>query len=117
VVVGDALSFLLEHYKEFDIIWVSPECPTHSDIRRVGVHGGIHDAVLPNMDLYQIIIFLTHFFQGKWIVENVKPYYEYLIKPRVGLYLLEMGINAITGVSAKASKSFTPCLFGGIVRD
>ena len=31
--------------------------------------------------LYQQIIFLTHFFDGKWIVENVKPYYEPLIKP------------------------------------
>lgn len=27
------------------------------------------------------IIFLTYNFKGKWIVENVNPYYEFLIKP------------------------------------
>jgi len=170
VIVGDAMAYLLEHYKKFDIIWVSPECPTHSRIRVIGVHGGIHAAAFPNMDLYQIIIFLTHFFKGKWIVENVKPYYDYLIKPSVllgrhpfwtnfnvsevdfkddrkhtkihagstvydvslkkyenigdkrkmlrnmvnpsvGLYLLEMAMNAVTGVMGKSSKSYTPCLF------
>ena len=30
VIVGDALKYLLEHYKEFDFIWVSPPCQTHS---------------------------------------------------------------------------------------
>lgn len=83
VIVADAMVYLLENFKKFDIIWLSPECPTHSDIRRVGVHGGLHTPVYPNMDLYQIIIFLTHFYQGKWIVENVKPYYKYLIQPTV----------------------------------
>lgn len=33
------------------------------------------------MSLYQEIIFLDHFFKGKWVVENVKPYYEPLIAP------------------------------------
>jgi len=33
------------------------------------------------MALYQEIIFLQHFFKGLWVVENVKPYYEPLIKP------------------------------------
>ena len=31
------------------------------------------------MTLYQEIIFLQHHFEGKWIVENVTPYYEPLI--------------------------------------
>jgi DNA (cytosine-5)-methyltransferase 1 len=33
------------------------------------------------MKLYEEIIFLQHFFKGKWVVENVKPFYETLIKP------------------------------------
>jgi DNA (cytosine-5)-methyltransferase 1 len=33
------------------------------------------------MALYQEIIFLQHFYKGFWVVENVKPYYEPLIKP------------------------------------
>jgi len=32
VVVADAHKYLLEHYKEFDFIWASPPCPTHSKI-------------------------------------------------------------------------------------
>ncbi|GAF94116.1 unnamed protein product, partial [marine sediment metagenome] len=44
VVVGDAHQYLLEHYKEFDFIWSSPPCPTHSDIRRCGVHAGQYEA-------------------------------------------------------------------------
>lgn len=30
VIVGDAHQYLLEHYQEFDFIWCSPPCPTHS---------------------------------------------------------------------------------------
>jgi len=30
VVVADAHQYLLEHYKEFDFIWSSPPCQTHS---------------------------------------------------------------------------------------
>ena len=36
----------------------------------------------PDMKLYQEIIFLTHFFKGKFLIENVTPYYEPLIKPQ-----------------------------------
>ena len=40
VIVADAHKYLLDHYKEYDFIWSSPPCPTHSDIRRCGVHAG-----------------------------------------------------------------------------
>ena len=33
------------------------------------------------MTLYQEIIWLKTFFKGKWVVENVKPYYKPLIEP------------------------------------
>jgi len=36
-----------------------------------------------DMNLYQEVIFLKHFFQGQWVVENVIPYYEPLIKPKI----------------------------------
>ena len=32
VIVTDAHQYLLEHYKEFDFIWSSPPCPTHSGV-------------------------------------------------------------------------------------
>lgn len=36
-----------------------------------------------DMKLWQEIVFLEHFFKGKWVVENVIPYYEPLITPTV----------------------------------
>jgi len=33
------------------------------------------------MTLYQEILFLQYNFDGKWVVENVKPYYKPLIEP------------------------------------
>ena len=76
VLVEDAHQYLLEHYKEFDFIWSSPPCPTHSRMRL-----NHKKKVYPNMNLYQEIIFLKHSFKGLWVVENVIPYYEPLIEP------------------------------------
>lgn len=83
VIVADAHEYLLEHYKEFDLIWSSPPCPTHSDIRRCSVHAGNVEAVYPDMKLYEEIILLKHFapIKSNWVVENVDSYYNPLIKP------------------------------------
>ena len=75
VIVGNAHDFLINHFREFDIIWSSPPCPTHSKLRTMN-----KEIVYPDMKLYQEIILLKHWFKGKWIVENVTPYYEPLIK-------------------------------------
>lgn len=82
VVVGDAHQFLLENFEEFDFIWSSPPCKTHSDIRRMGAKAKMYSPVYPDMKLYEEIIFLKHFCDCKWVVENVNPYYEPLIKPQ-----------------------------------
>lgn len=84
VIVTDAHQYLLDHYKDgWDFIWASPPCPTHSVIRRCGVHSGQVDAVYPDMMLYQEIILLKHFCpkSTKWAIENVRPYYKALIEP------------------------------------
>lgn len=86
VIVGDAHQYLLEHFKEFDFIWSSPPCPSHSRIRYVGTFKGgkgqdPHKPIYPDMDLYKEIIFLKHYFKGKWVVENVISFYKPLIKP------------------------------------
>ena len=84
VIVADAHQYLLDHYKEFDFIWSSPPCPSHSRARfGFGVCGHGYDYVYPDMSLYQEVILLKHVFKGLWIIENVIPYYEYLIQPRV----------------------------------
>ena len=83
VIVTDAHQYLLEHYKEFDFIWSSPPCPSHSDMRRMGVTAGMYDAIYPDMELYQEIILLKYFFKGMWVVENVKSYYKPLIESQL----------------------------------
>ena len=82
VVVGDAHQYLLEHYNEFDFIWSSPPCQSHSSFRQnICVRFRGTKPVYPEMTLYQEILFLQYNFKGKWIVENVKPYYKTLIEP------------------------------------
>ena len=83
VIVADAHQYLLDHYKEFDFIWSSPPCPSHSRARFWGSKGGQVDPIYPDMKLWQEIIFLKHFaLEGqKWVVENVHPYYEPLVYP------------------------------------
>jgi len=84
VIVTDAHQYLLEHYKEFDFIWSSPPCPSHSKIRRFSaVARGQNEAIYPDMKLYEEIIFLQSYFEGKFVVENVISFYEPLIKPFV----------------------------------
>ncbi len=77
VIVADAHQYLLDHYKEFDFIWSSPPCPTHSRIQLSQYT--TREMAYPDMKLYQEIIFLNTFFKGKYVVENVIPYYEPLI--------------------------------------
>lgn len=79
VIVGDAHQYLLDHYEEFYGIWTSTPCQTHSKMAKATRH---KKRRYPDMSLYQEIIFLQHFFKGKWwVVENVNPYYDPLIKP------------------------------------
>jgi DNA (cytosine-5)-methyltransferase 1 len=85
VIVGDAHEYLLNHYKEFDFIWSSPPCQTHSSIRAMGVRIGQHGAKFPDMKLWQEIIFLQGFAKCKWAVENVVPYYEPFVPPTINL--------------------------------
>jgi len=80
VIVTDAHEYLLQHYKEFDFIWASPPCPTHSKINYS--NGGRWDMKYPDMRLYQEIILLQNWFKGKYVVENVISYYEPLIIPK-----------------------------------
>ena len=51
VIVGDAHQYLLDHYKEFDFIWSSPPCPTHSRARFWASKGGKFYVVYPDMKL------------------------------------------------------------------
>ena len=77
IIVADAHQYLLDHYKEFDFIWSSPPCPTHS--RLVQSNKNKIKMKYPDMKLYEEILFLKHLYNGKFVIENVIPYYEPLI--------------------------------------
>ena len=79
VIVADAHQYLLDHYKEFDFIWSSPPCPSHSKIRITQKSRDTFKAIYPDLKLYEEIIFLDNYFNGKYVVENVIPFYEPLI--------------------------------------
>ena len=79
---------LEEHFSEYDFIWSSPPCPSHSRIRNeAGIGRGQNEPIIPDMKLYGEIIFLQHmekmgFYKGKYCVENVISYYPPLVPPQ-----------------------------------
>lgn len=77
VVIADAHQYLLDHYQEYDFIWTSPPCPTHSRSRFF--RRDTTTPVYPDLKLYEEILFLDKWFNGKYVVENVIPYYKPLI--------------------------------------
>ncbi len=81
MIVCDAHQYLLDHHNEFDFIWSSRPCQSHSRVNAAfNAHGkGIY--VYPDLKLYEEIIFLKHFAKCKYVVENVIPYYKPLVKP------------------------------------
>lgn len=76
VIETDAHEYLKENHEKFDLVWASPPCPTHSRMRRVGVKVHDFEEVYPDLTLFEEILFLKNFFDGKWVVENVIPYYK-----------------------------------------
>jgi DNA (cytosine-5)-methyltransferase 1 len=82
VIVADAHEYLLTHYQDFDFIWSSPPCPTHSRARYWSIGANGTNPVYPDFKLYEEIVFLQHHFKGKYVVENVDAYYEPLINAK-----------------------------------
>lgn len=78
VVVGDAHEYLEKNFADFDFIWSSPPCPTHSRLRKAGKGR----PKFPDMRLYEEILFLQGYHKGKWVVENVVSWYDPLLEPQ-----------------------------------
>ena len=81
MVIADAHQYLLEYYHQFDFIWTSPPCPSHSRARFWNSSNIETNTkpVYPDLKLYEEVIFLQNYFHGKYVVENVIPYYQPLI--------------------------------------
>jgi len=104
VIISCAHEYLLKHFKEFNFIWSSPPCPTHSKMAKFTKHDLIR---YPDMKLYQEIILLQNYFKGKWCVENVDPYYIPLIPSikKVGRHLFWSNFP-ISHLEVKNAKNF-----------
>ncbi len=76
VIQTDSHQFLLHNYKDYDFIWSSPPCPSHSRLCY-----SQKEKRYAEMSLYQQIILLKSWSKGLWVIENVVPYYDYLIEP------------------------------------
>tara|TARA_R100000329_G_scaffold50557_2_gene46629 strand:+ start:11900 stop:12559 length:660 start_codon:yes stop_codon:yes gene_type:complete len=107
VIVSDAHQYLLDHYKEFDFIWSSPPCPTHSKVRVTQKNRDFYNPKYPDMNLYQEVIFLQEHFEGKYVVENVIPYYKPLIEAQErGRHLYWANFILPPSIDRKESKGF-----------
>jgi DNA (cytosine-5)-methyltransferase 1 len=99
VIIADAHEFLLKNYMNYDFIWSSPPCPTHSRMRFTCTKQeqktrGKLDVKYVDMKLYQEILLLENYFEGKYVVENVIPYYEPLIPAKkLGRHLFWSNFN------------------------
>jgi len=83
LIVDDAHEYLRKHHHEFDFIWSSPPCQSHSSFRyNIGVRYRNVEPKYPDMTLYEEIVFLQYHANNLWLVENVVPYYEPLIEAK-----------------------------------
>jgi len=83
LVIGDAHQYLLENFDQFDFIWSSPPCQSHSSFRyNINVRYRGTKPKYPDITLYEEILFLQYHAKGLWVVENVVPYYEPLIEAK-----------------------------------
>jgi DNA (cytosine-5)-methyltransferase 1 len=109
VIVADAHQYLLDHYQEYDFIWSSPPCPTHSRMRKTNTGEGERKskATYSDMKLYEEILLLQHFYKGKYCVENVIPYYEPLIPAKKrGRHLYWTNFNLPNVLSIRKKEDF-----------
>ncbi len=105
IIIADAHQYLLDHYDEYEFIWSSPPCQTHSKMSRVN-HKRYDLRIYPDMELWQEIYYLKEYFEGKWVVENTKPYYGIILNPkRIGRHLFWSNFN-ITDFKLKKINNF-----------
>jgi len=85
MIIGDAHEYLLNNHQNFDFVWSSPPCQSHSRMIRSGRN---RKPRYVDMKLYEEILLLMNDFKGLWVVENVIPYYEPFFSPtKIGRHL------------------------------
>jgi len=94
VIVADAHDYLLHNFMNFDLIWTSPCCPTHSRTNYF-TQSIMKVRKYPDMKLWQEIIYLNQFCKTLWVVENVIPYYTPFLPnhTKIGRHLFWSNFN------------------------
>lgn len=82
VLLVDAHDYLLNNHQNFHFVWSSPPCQTHTKMIRSGKN---RKPTYADLRLYEEIMLLEYDFKGRYVVENVKPYYSPLIEPTTAL--------------------------------
>lgn len=119
MIICDAHQYLLEHFKEYDFIWSSPPCQSHSVMKRVSIHRQQVDGEYIDLNLWQEIILLKNFARKdtKWIVENVKPYHEPFVQPSFKLDRHLFWSNfTITGFKHKNIPNFIDAKYDDLMK-
>ena len=74
VIIDDAHDFLIKNYKDYEFIWSSPPCQSHSIVNHfLNAQGVVR---YPDLKLYEEIFLLKYLYKGKYVVENVKGWYK-----------------------------------------
>ena len=81
VLVEDAHAFVMEHAHEFDAVWTSPPCPTHSRLAK-SVAARLGRELTPDPRLWEEVEHLSAL-GGRYVVENVHTYYVPPVAPDV----------------------------------
>ena len=76
VIVECAYTYIQKNYEKFDFIWCSPMCNRNS---RFALY---HEQALPDLRLYELIVFLDTHFHGQYCVENTISWFRPLIEPQ-----------------------------------
>jgi DNA (cytosine-5)-methyltransferase 1 len=91
VIIGDAHEHLLQNFRNYDFIWGSPPCPDNSKAK---FWGHQNTPYYPDLRLYQEYILLDNWFKGKFLIENVDPYYDTLIPgKKIGRHIFWSNFN------------------------
>ncbi len=79
VLVEDAHEFVMKHAEDYDAVWTSPPCPTHS---RLAINVAKRKGIEPEPDprLWVEVEYLREY-GGRYVVENVHTYYTPPVLP------------------------------------